>query len=205
MAVRGTSLSSTKPGGAPVERNGPDGQDLAHRNSFFPGARQRTPNAKNQLVHAERFGDVIVNFELEGGNPVRLGRPGAQGDDRDSFRGRIGLEDLANFESGDAGKHEVEKDQSRILMPDHGNGPVAVVGRDNAEMRLTKIEGQHGNEIGLVLDNQDLRLHARANLRVQGSAGAYCAAVVTATGVGFGVCMTGPAGGPSFSLSTLSS
>ena len=70
-------------------------------------AAQRGADAGQQLVHAERLGDIVVGARVEGGHLVGLGVADRQHDDRDLRPSPEAADDLGAV---DVGKPEIEED-----------------------------------------------------------------------------------------------
>ena len=70
--------------------------------------RSSARDARDQLVRAERLGDVVVGAELEPDDAVGFLGARRQHDDRHCGRGRIGAQRVADLEAVDARQHQVE-------------------------------------------------------------------------------------------------
>ena len=74
---------------------------------------QRRPHAREQLVHAERLGDVIVGAEIERLDLAGLVAAARQDDDRDALVARS--DRPQQLEPVDIGQAEIENDEVGLL------------------------------------------------------------------------------------------
>ena len=141
----------------------PDGRVLALR-----AAKQRA-HAGDELVGAERLGEVVVGAHLEADDA--LGFVGARGqhDDRNRRRLLVGAQQPADFESVDVRQHHIQHDQIRRF----GCGPSSSASRPD-ETRvvvypaLSRYRRHQFRDVGIVLDDQDARGHWRYSNWEQG-------------------------------------
>ena len=115
---------------------------------------------RTSSARTERLGDVVVRPQLQAEDPVHLGGAGGQHQDRDRRGRRIAPEDLADLQAVHLRQHEVEDDEVGPVLPGGGQGARAVPGEDRGEAGLAQLEAQHLEGVGLVVHEEDLRLHA---------------------------------------------
>src|SRR5262249_9118518 len=121
---------------------------------------QRRPHAREQLVHAERLGDVVVGAEIERRDLAGLVPAARQDRDRHALVARA--QGAQEVEALHVGQPEIENDQIRLLLQELQRG-LAV----RRFQHLIALRGEaHAQQLanrGLVVDHQDLergRAHA---------------------------------------------
>ena len=117
--------------------------------------RRRPPDGGaqpgQQLVHAERLGDVVVGAGVEGGHLVGLALADRQHDDRDVRPTAQAADDL---DAVDAGEADVEHDDVGMLLGREHQRLFA--GRRQHHLVVARLQvGRHGpQDLRLVVDHQ---------------------------------------------------
>ena len=75
------------------------------------GASDQRADSRDQLVRAERLGDVVVGPELETHDAVSLFTFRGEHDDGYGCRGSVTAQRAAHFEATEPGQHQIEKDE----------------------------------------------------------------------------------------------
>ena len=134
---------------------------VSHRFLRRLGAGEQLPDAKHELPRAEGLGDVIIRPKFQTEHAVHFRRTRREHDDGNARGDRITPEDLADLEAVDLGQHDIEHDQRRPLVAGGRDRPGAILGQDRGEARLAQTEPEHLEGVGLVVNQQDFRLHDR--------------------------------------------
>src|SRR5688572_3007908 len=82
-------------------------------------------NAGDELIRAERLGNVVVGADFQSHDAVGLFGPGGDHDDRQAGGGPVGAEEPADLEAADARQHDVEDGDVHRLFARDGQGLVA--------------------------------------------------------------------------------
>ena len=121
---------------------------------------QDRPDPGDELLEAERLGDVVVTAAGEAANLVLGGVASGQEDDRHARPLRA--EPLGDVEALHVGQHHVEHHQVRFEAGDSGDRLPARAGRLDLEALVAQGHRDDLDDVGLVVDHQ----HAVALLRV---------------------------------------
>ena len=128
-----------------------------------PGAPQRGGDPRQELLDAEGLGHVVVRPQVERGDLVAVAAAGRDHDHPD----RRAFADLAaELEAVDLGEHEVEENDVRAFGLQQLQGAHAVGGDDRLESAHGEVRAHEIDDVGIVLDEEDLRL-GRASAIVQ--------------------------------------
>jgi hypothetical protein len=74
---------------------------------------------------------------------------------------RVRLENLADLESGELGKHEIQDDQRRRFLPRPAQAISSIAGRNDIEATgPLKGAGEHFDDIFLVFDEENLLIRS---------------------------------------------
>ena len=121
------------------------------------GAAEQGAHAREQRLHGERLGDVVVRAGVQAAHGILI--LGARGhhDDRQIARGGAAADLAADFEAGHRRQHPVEQHEVGLGFGDAGQRFLAVGGFLDAEALLFEIVAQHGGERGFVLHHQHQR------------------------------------------------
>ena len=117
-----------------------------------PGAAQDRADPRDQLLEAERLGDVVVAAERQAADLV-LGRV-ARGEEDDRHPRALGAEPLGDLEALHVGQHHVEHDQVR---PEGGDRRRARRRRSRRTRReALEAQGHRDDvdDVGLVVDDE---------------------------------------------------
>ena len=126
-----------------------------------PGPPEHGPDAGEQLLGAERLGQVVVGPGVEPGDPVDLRGPGREHDHRDLA---LAADQAEQLEAVEAGHHHVEQDQVVPAAERPGQPPSAVVDRLQADAPAGEELLHQLAELDVVVDQQD-RESRRARAR----------------------------------------
>ena len=118
------------------------------------GPPEHGADAGQQLVRAERLGQVVVGAGVEPGDPVDLRGPGREHDDRDLA---LAADQAEQLEAVEAGHHHVEQDQVVPAAEGPGEAPAAVVGGLQADAAPGEELLHQLAELDVVVDQQDAR------------------------------------------------
>ena len=118
-------------------------------------AAQDGLDARDDLVEAERLGDVVVAADGEAGDLVLGVVLGGEEQDRRGVAG--GAQPLGDAESVHVGQHHVEDDEVGLLLEHGGDGLGAVPDRAHGEAGEAQAGGQQVADVGLVVDDKNLR------------------------------------------------
>jgi hypothetical protein len=135
-----------------------------------PGAAQDGPDARHQLLQAERLGDVVVTADRQAPHLVLGGVTGGQVHDRDPDA--VGAQPAADLEAVEVGHHHVQHDQVGPEIPHRRQRVATRRRRGHIEADVLQRHGHQLGDVRLVVDDQDATfcfLHA-GNSRRGGSA-----------------------------------
>ena len=119
------------------------------------GAPQDHPDARHQLLEAERLGHVVV---AAGGEAAQLVLGGvARGQEDDRHVAALGAEPLGDLEALHVGQHHVEDHHLRPEALDGGQRLLARGRGRRLEALVAQGHGDHVDDVGLVVDDQDAR------------------------------------------------
>ena len=128
------------------------------------------PQPGEQLVHAERLGDVVVGAGVEGGDLVAFGAPRRQHDD-----GHVGpaAEPLDHLDPVDAGQPEVEQHDVGVRLPGGDQRLLAGRGQVDLVAACDEVEAQRPADRRLVVDDEHAghRADRQPNRRGDAAAG----------------------------------
>ena len=91
------------------------GRDRFFAQLIFRAAQDRL-DAQNDFARTERLGHVIVRAKFQTGDAIELMRLRRQHHDRNVARGRVALQDLANFQAGHFRQHKIENNERRFSV-----------------------------------------------------------------------------------------
>ena len=132
-------------------------QDLVAAPRFLRtrAAAGRRRDARRKLFHREGLHEVVVGAELERVDPVVLGAAGADDDDRraDPLAARL----LDHAPAVDAGEHQVEHADVRLLVAEPGQPGLPVRDADGIEPGSGQVTGHPLGDDVVVLDDQHFR------------------------------------------------
>ncbi len=129
----------------------------AHHVRFQRGmcAAQYRMDAGDHFARRKRLDDVVIGAGVKPAHAVAFFTSRGQHDDRNIARRRVASQPAANLYPGNHGHHPVEQDDIRRSFIDQKQGLFAVAGGRNLEAFLFQVVAQQGNEITLVLDDQN--------------------------------------------------
>ena len=122
-------------------------------------ARRSSARAGDELVRAERLGDVVVRPELEADDAIGFLRARGQHDDRDRARLHVGADRAADFEAIDVGQHQVEDEQVGWARRDRRQGFTSRGDHLRREARLAQIAGDEIGNIPVVFHDEHAGSH----------------------------------------------
>ena len=111
-------------------------------------------DAGDDLVEAERLGDIVVAADREAGDLVFGVVLGREEEDRRGVAGRA--EALGDAEAVHVGQHHVEDDQVGFLFEHRRDGLGAVADRTDREAGEAQARGEEVSDVGLVIDDENL-------------------------------------------------
>ena len=124
-------------------------------------APQRGSEAREELVHAERLGDVVVGAGVEGRDLVALGFADGEDDDR---HGGPAAQAADHFDAVDSGEAEVEDDEVGVLPGGDRERRLAGLGEVDVVAACAEVGRERAQDLGLVVDDEDAR-HSAARSR----------------------------------------
>ena len=115
-------------------------------------AAQRSPQAREQLLHVERLGDVVIGSGVEGGDLVAAVVAGREDEDR---HGGPAAEAADHVDATDPGKSEVEDDDVRMVS--RGQEKRLLPGRRDVDVVATgpQVDRHRPQDRLLVVDDED--------------------------------------------------
>src|ERR1700688_1615590 len=119
-------------------------------------AAQHRLDPQHHLARAERRADVVGGAQLDADDAVQLLAAGGDHDDRQPAGERIALEHPRQLEAVDAGQHQVEQDEVRVVAADGVDAGVAAARGLDVEALLLEVVLQDLGDVRLILDHQDL-------------------------------------------------
>ena len=147
-----------------------------------PAAAQQGGDAGQQLVDAERLGEVVVGAQVEGPHLVLLAPPGRHHDDPD--RG-VGPDVAAQVEAVGAGQHQVEQDEVGLVVAHQVDDVLAGAGDEHGEAADQQVGPDQVDDVAVVLDHAargwGRRSRRRRSARRRAASGRLDRAGVTAT------------------------
>ena len=134
------------------------------RRSFH--AAQDGSHAEDELLGAERLGQIVVRAEREPAYAVDLFLARREHHDRDAARGVVALQFLEHVEPGHARKHEVEHDEGGMFAARERERIRTGGGRGDAVPRLREVIDDERDDVRLVVDDEHaLARHGRCGRR----------------------------------------
>ena len=118
-------------------------------------ATSRRAPARDKLFHGERLHQVVVRPDLEGVDPVVLGPPRADDDDRRSDP--FGARRLDQLPAVDPRQHQVEHADVRPLVTQPREPGLPLVHPERVEARRREVSRHPLGDDVVVLDDQHLR------------------------------------------------
>ena len=125
---------------------------LAAQDGFHP---------RDELPRAEGFHHVVVSAELETQDAVELLAFGRQKDDRYALQALVPAHALANLQTVQVGKQDVQQDQVCGLIAKMFEPFLAAAEALNVKAFLAQGVAHQLNDVFLVLDNNDPLTHFR--------------------------------------------
>ena len=117
-------------------------------------APQQRGDARHQLTHAERLGEVVVGAALEAEDLVGLGVARRQHQDRRAAVHGAGADRPADGDAVEIGQHQVEQNQIEALGVGARQGVPAVVDLLDRVAAERQVEPQQFADGRVVLDDQ---------------------------------------------------
>jgi hypothetical protein len=114
-------------------------------------AAQHRPDAGQEFLDAERFGDVVIGAGVEGVDLLPAVQAAGQDDDRYRGPGAQLADDLDAVEVGQA---EVEHDQVGVLAGGGVQGLHAVAGGDDLVLAGVQVDPQRPQDLRFVVDDE---------------------------------------------------
>ena len=133
---------------------GPDGRLAVAR---AVGAAQHRIDPGQQFTRVERLGEIVVRADFETDDAIGLVPLGGEHDHR---RLRLGTHLAAQFETADAGQHDVENDQVDRRLSQHLAHLVAIAGGADLETVAAQELGDEMADLAIVVDDEDMRAAA---------------------------------------------
>src|SRR5438067_375512 len=126
-------------------------------------APQQSADARHQLAHAERLGQVVVGAAFEAEHFVRLGVPGGEHQKRRTDVRALGACGTAKGDAVDARQHDVEHDEIEWARPDDIQRGPSVGDFRHVEAHELQVQAQQLADRRLVFDDQHVstRRHVR--------------------------------------------
>jgi len=118
-------------------------------------APQDGADAGEELTRIERLCHIVVGAELEADNAVGLAVAGGEEDERD---GVAAAQFAAQREAIIARHHDVEDDDVETTGLQRLEHLLAVAGLRHPHRMLGQEARQHGADLAIVIDDQDMRL-----------------------------------------------
>src|SRR5690606_25361794 len=100
----------------------------------------------------KRLGQIVVGAQFQAQDAMHLGRPGA-GDD-DGGVARHGPRALADFQTVDAGQHQVQHQRVPVALFQATHAVVAVGGVFHLVAFVAQVQAQQFGNVGVVFNNQ---------------------------------------------------
>jgi hypothetical protein len=117
-------------------------------------AAQDRLHSSDQLLRAERLGDVVVGSELEAAQDVTLVLAGGEQEDGDVL---VDVADaLEDDEAGELGQVDIEDHEVGLFAPDGLDRSLSVVSARDVISLTTKRVLEKLHEVAVVVDNQKL-------------------------------------------------
>ncbi len=123
---------------------------------FLVGAAQAGAHPCDEFLRLERLDHVVVGAGFETQHDVDGVGLRRQHDDRDT---RVGAQHTAHVDAVHAREHEVEEHEIRTDLPHRGECLRSVTDHEGFETLTAQHDRQHLGESGVVVDDQDARLH----------------------------------------------
>ena len=117
-------------------------------------AAQCGADAREEFVHAERFGDVVIGAGVESGDLLLLRV--SRGQDEDGC-GEPAPEAAHDVDPVQVGQAEVEDDQVGWVGAGRGEGGGSVVGGGHDVAARAQVDGECAGEADFVVHDQDVR------------------------------------------------
>ena len=138
------------------------GERPARRRVVPLRAAEQRPHARDQLVRAERLGEVVVGAHLEADDALGFLGAGGQHDDRDRRGVLVGAQQPADLEAVDVRQHQVEHDEIRRLGARPRRARRVPTKRASvAYPAFSRYRADEFRDVGIVLDHQDASGHFR--------------------------------------------
>ncbi len=115
-------------------------------------APQHGTNAGDELLGAERLGDVVVSPEFQADELVRLVRPRGEHDDQHR---RVTAQCACHVETVEARQPQIQDHEIRTLGPGDAQGRRPVRGGRNGEPGTLQEVSRQAHDMRLVVDDQD--------------------------------------------------
>jgi hypothetical protein len=128
------------------------------RAELLDAAEQRT-DARHQLQHRERLGQVVVGAQLQAQHAVRLGR--ARGEHDHRHAGVAFTQVATDFPAVGSRQHQVQQHQVPALAVDGRHGVAAIGLAVQAKAGFLEVQAQRLRDGIVVFHQQQLLAHAR--------------------------------------------
>ena len=116
---------------------------------------QVSPEAGQDLLLVERFGDIIHSAGFKSLEFVVKAIEGGHENYRDRVGGRVVFETAAGFEPINTGHHDIEEDDVGKFSGDQLQGPLAAVGNENVKIRFLQDPQEYFQVGRLVINNKN--------------------------------------------------
>src|SRR5437867_13243908 len=117
-------------------------------------------NARQQLAHTKRLGDVIVGAEVEADDFVELLAFGGEHQNRSGefFCAKL----FADVITAQAGQHDIEEDHGRAMFGDSIDGGIAAIANGHFEAVAGQDFLQPEQNVRIIFDNENLVFHFKS-------------------------------------------
>ena len=122
-------------------------------------AAEEGAHARDELVGAERLGEVIVGAELESHDSIRFFRAGRQHDDRQRGGRVVSTNRATDFEAVHLREHEIEDEQIRRPRGDRRERLAPRRHDLRRETGLPEIARDELSDVRVVFDDEDASGH----------------------------------------------
>ena len=134
----------------------------AHHHADFLAECQRGIQPMQELCDLERLGQIVEEAGLEAALDVARHGVGAQGDDRDMRRQRIGAQSSQGFDAADARQIDIHHDHPRLVGAGKLDAQISVRGAQQLEVGALRYDLLDQFEIGRIVFHVQHQVARRA-------------------------------------------
>ncbi len=117
---------------------------------------ERSPEPREELVHPERLGDVVVGAGVQRGDLVGLGVAHRQDDDRDAAPAPNAFD---HFDAADAGEAEIDDHDVGTAAGHKVERVFAGLGEVDVEPAGPEVDANRAADLSFVVDDEDTGGH----------------------------------------------